>query len=342
MVYTNRCEAGQRGVRVATEAGITICGSICVNLMTNPANCGACARACASDRMCVAGACVPVQRSCESSTTPGCGMVRFMGGAFTQGDSMAVAATPVMTTTVSPFAIDAYEVTVARFRQFWAARPTTAAPTTLRARGIAYRGGTIAWGEAAQDRFIDGTSCNWSATDDRASAHPMNCVDYWLAQEFCVWDGGRLPTEAEWEFAARGSAVGGLTPGRVYPWGAAEPVGSSAVSCQRAHFNSCRGDDSRLTVPVGRFPATAELFDMAGNVSEWTADTYSQYTMCGISPAAADPLCNASARVEPRRVHRGGSYSTAAIYLRAASREARQDSTGSVGIGFRCARDVSL
>jgi formylglycine-generating enzyme required for sulfatase activity len=243
----------------------------------------------------------------------------------------------VQTTTVGNFALDAYEVTVARFRVFWAARSTTAAPVVLRASPIAYRGNpALAWGAAAQDPLPLDTYYNWSATDATVTAHPMNGVDYWLSQEFCVWDGGRLPTEAEWEYAARGSAVGGLVAGRVYPWGNTDPVGSSTVACDRAQFNSCAGADGRRTRRVGSFAATAGLFDMAGNVWEWTADNYGGYPSCRMS--STNPLCNNGATGS--RVIRGGSWGSDAASLRAASRYYYTPAGRGNDLGFRCARDT--
>ncbi len=283
-----------------------------------------------------------VQRSCPTSSTVGCGMVTFTGGTFTQGEAApAYYAAPVQTSTVGNFAIDAYEVTVSRFRAFWAQRSTTAAPAVLRASPIAYRGNpALAWGAAAHDPLPFSSDNNWSATDATVTAHPMNGVDYWLSQEFCVWDGGRLPTEAEWEYAARGSAVSGLVAGRVYPWGNPDPVGSSTVACDRAQFNYCAGADGRRTRRVGSFAATAGLFDMAGNVWEWTADNYGDYPSCRMS--STNPLCNNSAIGD--RVIRGGSWGGTwlidAALLRAASRSSVAPAYRYNFLGFRCARDT--
>lgn len=104
-------------------------------------------------------------------------------------------------------------------------------------------------------------SCNW----DRAGyeKHPINCIDWNQAEAFCAWAGKRLPTEAEWEKAARG------TDGRVYPWGATWDITRANV------YESY--DGYKDTAPVGSFPAGASPYgalDMAGNVWEWTADWY--------------------------------------------------------------------
>jgi formylglycine-generating enzyme required for sulfatase activity len=269
-------------------------------------------------------------------------MVPFTGGTFTQGEAtLAINAAPVQTSTVGNFAIDAYEVSVARFRAFWAARSTTAAPAVLRARPIEYRGNpALAWGEAAQDpelgtfNIVLDNYINWSETDATVTAHPMNGVDYWLAQEFCVWDGGRLPTEAEWEYAARGSAVGGLAAGRVYPWGNLDPS-----TCDRARLGSCSGDDFRRTRRVGSFAATAGLFDMAGNVEEWTADNYGVYPSCRMS--STNPICSSPA-LDSRVVRGLLGYTLGptfdAAQVRAATRGASPPTTRAWFLGFRCAR----
>jgi len=159
----------------------------------------------------------------------------------------------------------------------------------------------------------------------------MNGIDWWLSQEFCVWDGGRLPTEAEWEYAARGRTVSGLSTPRAYPWGDAAP----SAACDRAHWNNCAGTDGGRTRRVGGFAATGDLFDLAGSVWEWTADNYGSYPSCRLS--TTNPLCNNSAT--GNRVFRGGSWiSTDVANLRSASRVNRPPANRDYLIGFRCAR----
>ncbi len=177
------------------------------NVGTTVAHCGGCGRACTAGQVCVSGACQTTagtltQRSCAAMGTPGCGMVAITGGTFTMGEAtVANNATPVQPmTTVGNFAIDTYEVTVARFRAFVAAgRPV---PTG----SVMYRGGAMPFeGTVSTEAELNCGSANYPRGD--RENHPINCANWATAQAFCVWDGGRLPTQAEWEFAARGSAV---------------------------------------------------------------------------------------------------------------------------------------
>ncbi len=104
--------------------------------------------------------------------------------------------------------------------------------------------------------------CNWAHRGERGD-HPMNCLDWQMANNYCSWMGARLATESEWEFAA--TSRGTLSP---FPWGNAEP------SCTLAHTTAC---ESKITRPVCSLPAghtQQDLCDMAGNAYEWTLDAF--------------------------------------------------------------------
>ena len=247
---------------------------------------------------------------------------------------------------VSTFALDAYEVTVNRFRVF-----VTAGLPGVSGSGVGYPSGTLPWGCSTVQRVTDlnpSFECNWTSTSGTREAHPINCVDWCTAQAFCAWDGGRLPTEAEWEYAARGRSVfaEGLISGRQHPWGDVAPTST----CDRAHWNFCPGDDGVSTRRVGRFAATGNLYDLAGNVWEWSADWYIPYggipadggLSCWGGTARTNPLCMDS--LYGHRMVRGASWATAATThapgLRSASRGTTLPTDRHREIGFRCARTV--
>lgn len=152
------------------------------------------------------------------------------------------------------------------------------------------------------------------ASGDR---RPINCVSWGQADTFCRWRGARLPSEFEWEHAARGAG------GRIYPWG------DDAPTCERATFGSCPSD---RPASVGARPkgATPEgISDLAGNVREWTRTYYSRNTyVVGREP-----------RTGPGRVVRGGSFeNTTDRSLAAWSRVSFAEDRSYPNLGFRCAR----
>jgi sulfatase modifying factor 1 len=152
---------------------------------------------------------------------------------------------------------------------------------------------------------------------------PVTFVNHDDAEAFCRFRNARLPTEAEFERAARGRA------GRAYPWG--ELYNSRASNHGRLALMPNEPDDGYAELaPVGRFPAgrTPEgVLDLAGNVAEWTADRYRERYGDGGSKAGADDW-----------VVRGGSFESAAPFLRGAARRGVSRGTVSPTIGFRCAR----
>lgn len=203
------------------------------------------------------------------------------------------------------FAIDTYEVT---WRDYASCVAAGACRPVDPADCYAWDGQGFARGAALPAEFL-------------APDHPVVCVDWGQAAEYCSWLGKRLPTEAEWERAARGPSAR-----TEFPWGDERPT------CERARFGGC-GD---ATAAVGAHPAGRSpegVHDLAGNAAEWVADWY-----------AKDALFTA-ARNNPTgptrgflRVVRGGSFYEGPGHLRSSYRYGLNPVSGFGFVGFRCAR----
>jgi len=150
--------------------------------------------------------------------------------------------------------------------------------------------------------------------------HPVVGVSFFDAQRYAEWKGLRLPTEAEWEYAARG----GLDKAS-YPWG--EGIDSTRANYGRKYSSS---------LPCASFPPNAYgLFDMGGNVWEWTTDRY------GASYYSESPYDNPQGPGSGRfRVIRGGSWHSGAMCIQTYYRNGLSSSWLDFALGFRCARDM--
>jgi formylglycine-generating enzyme len=211
---------------------------------------------------------------------------------------------------VSPFYIDKFEVTVERFLS--CVEDGACDETHFRTTGDSYK-------------------CNIG--NDERENHPANCVTWFGADQFCKWAGGRLPTEAEWEKAARG------TDGSIYPWGDS-PVGS----CDNAVVESTTsGCGSGGTFPVGSKPEGKSpygLYDATGNVAEYVNDWYNSKFYSLAEASEKDTKGPAKPEVDGYRVCRGGSFLYGERRTRSAYRSGCKDDDTSIDFGFRCAKDI--
>lgn len=300
------------------------------------------------------------------------GMVWITGGEFSMGSDVAMFrdAQPVHRVSVDGFFIDKTEVTNEQFERFVEATgyltvaeriPRAedypgAAPENLIAGSVVFTppGGPVPLNNHFQWwSYVAGASWRHpygpdSTIKDRMN-HPVVHVAYEDVLAFAAWAGKRLPTEAEWEYAARG----GLDK-RAYTWGDEfEPNGKTMANSFQGHFpdHNTSQDGFDTTAPVGSFaPNGYGLYDMAGNVWEWTSDWYRHdyYRTVAASGTVRNPQGPADS-VDPsepgvqKKVHKGGSYlctdQYCARYMPGGRGKGATD-TGTSHLGFRLVRDA--
>ena len=220
---------------------------------------------------------------------------------------------PQHTVYLSAYYIDKYEVTNAQYYQFWLADGGEKSKHTPASYGNAYSIGD--WPEVAKTK----------------PNYPVVGVSWFDAQAYCEWASKRLPTEAEWENAARG------TDGRTLPWG---NDFNETIDDTNRHSNRWDGDDGydNMIAPVGSYPTGASpygVYDMVGNVWEWVADWYDK------------DYYNNSPKNNPKgsekgklRVVRGGSWRNREYIQRCANRYYCYPDIWGNTLGFRCVKDV--
>jgi serine/threonine protein kinase/formylglycine-generating enzyme required for sulfatase activity len=216
-------------------------------------------------------------------------MVHFSGGTFQVGDDAFPPAAPRHKVTVAPFSLDITEVTVKAYRK------------------------CVDAGRCTTPLGLPGSNWNVEGRD----SHPINYLDWAAGRTFCEWADKRLPTEEEWEFAASGGVAQ-----HVYPWGIGDPTlgvcfnkGASGSTCE------VKKSDQDVT-PEG-------LYDMAGNVNEWTTSLYCPYS---------DPGCKQDA-FQPFRVARGGNFTESTPFAFHNTFRFNLFESGSAPFtGVRCAR----
>ena len=223
---------------------------------------------------------------------------------------------PVHTVYVDAFYIDKYEVTNAQYKQFVDANPQWRKNRIPRA----YHNGSYL--------------SDWNVNDYPVGKgeHPVTYVSWYAAMAYAQWAGKRLPTEGEWEKAARGGAFG-----QRYPWG-------NSIDSGKANY----GTNSRGTTRVGNYPANNYgLYDMAGNVREWCLDAYqggfykSSHRRNPLAGGTLTEVVENFANLKGSRVLRGGSWSSPARGMRVADRLGYAPTYAYPYVGFRCAKSAT-
>jgi formylglycine-generating enzyme len=301
-------------------------------------------------------------------------MIEIPAGVFRMGcEDFYPEEAPVRVVAIDAFAIERSPVTVARFTRFVedtgyqtvAERPLDRAaypeadPSLLVEGSIVFHPtpGPVPLDDSEQWwTYVPGANWRhpWGPDSDNAerAEHPVTHIAYEDAEAFARWQGARLPSEAEWEYAARGGREGSVFAWGDEQWPSREPMANFWQGDFPWRNTGARG--WRGTSPVGLFPADGYgLLDMTGNVWEWTAD---YFAASGAGAAASGGACCAplNPRIDspaqsfdtghpgadiPRRVIKGGSHLCAPSYClryRPAARQPEAVDTSTSHIGFRC------
>jgi formylglycine-generating enzyme required for sulfatase activity/energy-coupling factor transporter ATP-binding protein EcfA2 len=252
-------------------------------------------------------------------------MLFISGGSFIMGSAFGKDTLP-HEVTLDSFYMDQFEVSVRQYANF------------LNSFG-SYRGAcdgndcVLTYAEVLTTHLLNNLGVFEPRT--RRGSLPINWVSWYGAQEYCTWVGGRLPTEAEWEYAARG------VDGRPYPWGSADPIRNQLAVFD--YIPSISFDTAFRSVdafPNGVSPFG--VYNMAGSVSEWVADWYGEDYYANPLPAGAPNPDDSSGL----RVLRGGSTESSAEELVSYRREALPPAITTtrdllyVSVGFRCVVDA--
>jgi len=287
-----------------------------------------------------------VTRAVAVDAGPRCpeGMVLIPAGRMTLGSPEGVGGSdehPAYEAVADAFCLDRTEVTVAAYRACVSAGTCNANVSTVDWSGI-----------SSSDRRTYSRTCNYGLND--REQHPVNCLNWADAERFCtVWRQARLPSEAEWEYAARRP-----DGRRVYPWGDQAPsrtlLNACGRECQqwasrnRLSWSAMHQDDDGWpnTAPVGNFPSGQSadgLQDLAGNVWEWVADPYNATAYAartrGFNARVVESSQNSGENAS--RVIRGGCWDSGdPSGVRAANRNGFAPSARLNFVGVRCARGV--
>jgi formylglycine-generating enzyme required for sulfatase activity len=251
--------------------------------------------------------CIGLAKTCGPAGDQDCcasGLVT--GGTFYRGDN------PQYPATVSDFRLDKYEITVGRFRKFVAAyqQNMTTAGAGRNPNNPNDPGWDVDWNfDMPADKAALTTSLKCSGGTDvwhdsagsaQSESLPLPCLSWFAAEAFCIWDGGRLATDAEWDYAASGG-----DEQRPYPWGSAAPDCAHANSGAAPCGDQVNRVGSESPLGDGRYGQA----DLAGNLREWTQDWFFPHNQSN-DPVYSSTTCVNCAELTPYgdRIFWGGSF----------------------------------
>lgn len=273
--------------------------------------------------------CQGTHSCCEDAEVPGGGFLRN-----NDAGSDGAYGTTTLPATISAVRLDRFEVTVGRFRAFVDAgmgTATTAPSANAGARTLNGTTGQGGWDPAWNNRLmvdsatlraqLNCSSATWTDAPGANELLPIACLTWYEAFAFCVWDGGFLPTEAEWNFTASGG-----DEQRAYPW--SNPPSQVVADCAHTNIAGC----GNLAIAVGGNLDVGRWghADMSGNLHEWVLDS-------GVNPP---PVCDNCADLSVSATHslRGGALDHSALESRPANHIDFMSDARGFDVGMRCAR----